>query len=711
MAKLQRWLRSGLLATSAIGLAAFLVEAGPVERDLTGRITERLAADGATWAAVTVHGRDVILSGTGPSTDAVHAALDTVAKVSGVGDVADQTALLAIASPYLWSARRTGQVVILTGSVPTQSVRNSILASARRALPTAEIHDEMKPARGAAPGFNAGTTFALARLADLGDGTVTLNDATLSISGMAASQQSYAQAHGALNADLPSSIALGPVDILPARANPFVWSANYDGGRVVLSGFVPNEIVHETLLATVKATLPRASPVDKTAIASGEPDGFAEAATFAIAALGRLNQGGVALDGMNLDIAGVARTVDDYEAALDGLKNGRPAGLKIVSNAIQPATVSPYGWKGERDGTSVVLSGYVPTETGRDEVTAAVRRYLDGLDVTDKMRVAAGEPKMDWIGGIKFAVSELARLGHGSVALGDKTFSIEGEAASPEAFSELLAANTHTLPASLALARADVTPPKVSPYRFAVADAGGEIRLTGFAPTDKDRQVIVELARKAFGGSEIVDRLVFAGGAPADFVAAVGVAFQAITRLGGGRGEIVDSTLDIKGAAYNASTVSELATGAVSGLPKTFTAKTEIVTRQDGQALPANRCRDLILNQAQRGHIEFEYAKTVIPADSFPLLDRVAAAMARCPDVKIEVGGHTDTGGSPAKNRELTQSRAEAVVDYLVDAGIKRERLTAVGYGESKPIADNATAQGKATNRRIEFSVTLPGGG
>ena len=189
------------------------------------------------------------------------------------------------------------------------------------------------------------------------------------------------------------------------------------------------------------------------------------------------------------------------------------------------------------------------------------------------------------------------------------------------------------------------------------------------------------------------------------------MAFQAITRLGGGRGEIVDSTLDIKGAAYNASTVSELATGAVSGLPKTFTAKTEIVTRQDGQALPANRCRDLILNQAQRGHIEFEYAKTVIPADSFPLLDRVAAAMARCPDVKIEVGGHTDTGGSPAKNRELTQSRAEAVVDYLVDAGIKRERLTAVGYGESKPIADNATAQGKATNRRIEFSVTLPGGG
>ena len=76
MAKLRRWLRGGLLATSAIALGAFLLESGPVERDLTARITDRLAAEGATWAAVTVTGRDVVLSGTAPSTDAVHAALD-----------------------------------------------------------------------------------------------------------------------------------------------------------------------------------------------------------------------------------------------------------------------------------------------------------------------------------------------------------------------------------------------------------------------------------------------------------------------------------------------------------------------------------------------------------------------------------------------------------------------------------------------------------
>src|SRR5262249_10834387 len=270
-----------------------------------------------------------------------------------------------------------------------------------------------------------------------------------------------------------------------------------------------------------------------------------EAATFAIAALGRFNQGGVALDGMKLDVAGISRSVDDYEAALDSLKNGLPSGLTVVSNAIKPAVVSPYEWKGERDGHNILLSGYVPSEEGKAEIADAISQYFSGLNVTDKLRVAAGEPKMDWIGGVKFAMSELARLGHGTVSLGDKTFSIEGEAMTPDAFSELLAMNAHTLPASLELAHADVTPPKVSPYRFVVFRAAGRIQLAGLAPTDKDKQAILDLARKNFANSEIVDKLVFAGGAPSDFVPAVGVALQAVMRLGGGRAEIVDSSLTI----------------------------------------------------------------------------------------------------------------------------------------------------------------------
>jgi len=67
------------------------------------------------------------------------------------------------------------------------------------------------------------------------------------------------------------------------------------------------------------------------------------------------------------------------------------------------------------------------------------------------------------------------------------------------------------------------------------------------------------------------------------------------------------------------------------------------------------------------------------------------------------VAGHTDSSGNDMLNMELSQSRAESVVEYLVSAGIARERMKAKGYGESRPVADNATAEGRAKNRRVEL--------
>jgi OOP family OmpA-OmpF porin len=89
----------------------------------------------------------------------------------------------------------------------------------------------------------------------------------------------------------------------------------------------------------------------------------------------------------------------------------------------------------------------------------------------------------------------------------------------------------------------------------------------------------------------------------------------------------------------------------------------------------------------------------------------VAAALGRCPEATIDVGAHTDSEGSTANNLELSQSRADAIVEFLVDAGVKRERLTAVGYGEAKPVTDNASPEGRVANRRIEFVLEVPEGG
>jgi OOP family OmpA-OmpF porin len=102
--------------------------------------------------------------------------------------------------------------------------------------------------------------------------------------------------------------------------------------------------------------------------------------------------------------------------------------------------------------------------------------------------------------------------------------------------------------------------------------------------------------------------------------------------------------------------------------------------------------------------VNFETNKADITPDSVAILEKVAASLKDWPDVKVEIGGHTDSSGSNALNQELSQRRAEAVKSYLEAKGIDAGRMTAKGYGESKPVADNKTAEGKAKNRRVELT-------
>lgn len=105
--------------------------------------------------------------------------------------------------------------------------------------------------------------------------------------------------------------------------------------------------------------------------------------------------------------------------------------------------------------------------------------------------------------------------------------------------------------------------------------------------------------------------------------------------------------------------------------------------------------------------VYFDTGKTTIKKQSYGLLDMVAKTLNDNPDLtKIEVQGHTDSDGNDEANLKLSQGRAEAVMKYLVTTGkVDAGRLTAVGYGETKPIDTNATTEGKGNNRRVEFLI------
>jgi outer membrane protein OmpA-like peptidoglycan-associated protein len=149
-----------------------------------------------------------------------------------------------------------------------------------------------------------------------------------------------------------------------------------------------------------------------------------------------------------------------------------------------------------------------------------------------------------------------------------------------------------------------------------------------------------------------------------------------------------------------------------------------IVVRQDGYLfhsenfdLPATAAyaevvKDIPLKKLEVGvvivlnNIFFDTGKAILRPESTSELERLLKLFTDMPTLKLEMAGHTDNVGDDAKNQDLSQRRAQAVVTYLTQHGVATTRLTAVGYGETKPVAPNTTKAGRQLNRRTEFKVT-----
>ena len=125
-----------------------------------------------------------------------------------------------------------------------------------------------------------------------------------------------------------------------------------------------------------------------------------------------------------------------------------------------------------------------------------------------------------------------------------------------------------------------------------------------------------------------------------------------------------------------------------------------------------NGCPEAKLSEAERAllasamkSVEFKTGSADLKSSSTAVLNKVATLMKKYPNYKLDINGHTDNVGDPAKNLGLSKSRAQSCVAYLQSIGIPKQRISFKGYGSKQPIDSNDTADGRARNRRVEFKL------
>lgn len=250
--------------------------------------------------------------------------------------------------------------------------------------------------------------------------------------------------------------------------------------------------------------------------------------------------------------------------------------------------------------------------------------------------------------------------------------------------------------------------PTQSPYTFsAIKSEDGSVMLNGWVQNQEQLDRVLAKAKATFGN--VIDRKVrIANGAPNDgWEGAMTQNMDSLSLLDYGRFSMKDSDTEISGATMSVDARDGVVAKTANIAGFNNTANVKLLTPTTGEITSIEVCQTLLDDLKRGKKINFAYDKAEIRgAESFDLLNSLASAANQCASFKINIEGHTDSDGANSYNQRLSEARANLVVAYLSENGVERSRMRAIGYGETKPIADNATDAGKAQNRRIEFIVT-----
>ena len=358
----------------------------------------------------------------------------------------------------------------------------------------------------------------------------------------------------------------------------------------------------------------------------------------------------------------------------------------------------------------VVLSGTLPNQADKDRVLAQAATLYGAGNFIDRLTVGDSVGGDSWMSAALGLLPLANRAGAGGgIALAGDAATISGLTASEDARKDLVAKATSaaagmSLTDKLTVGGGALLPP------FMAKLAGGKVTLDGTVPDQPSLDRILAAATTAFGAGNFASNLKLAAPGSnfswgSDWLRKVLGWIPFLSRF--------SKTGDISFNGQSVTVNGEVATsdiknrllddiGAIFGTNYTIADNITVVESllSESEARAQANLKQLLLKG-----VEFATGSDKVTPAGAAVLDEAARALADNPDADIEISGHTDNVGAPSMNQDLSQRRSTSVKRYLSGKGIAANRMAPKGYGQTQPIADNTTDEGRTRNRRIEFRV------
>ncbi len=444
------------------------------------------------------------------------------------------------------------------------------------------------------------------------------------------------------------------------------------------------------------------------------PQGWGRSLEFAIEALGDLPRSKISVAANAVSITASSESIERQRTIEAALQRSVPDTIDLDLTITAPRPViTPFTVRFVQNdaGTRFDACAADTEETQRDILASAIAA---GASNQASCTLGLGVPTNAWGAAVVQGIEAVSALGGGTLTFSDADVRLVAlEGTDPTVFDRVIGDLTNDLPDVFALDAtlpvAEVESDEGPPVFSATLSPEGEVQLRGRVADDLMNLTIENFASAKFGNRSVRMGTRITEDLPRGWPVRVLAAVEALSYLSNGAVIVEPDTLTVRG-----NTGDTEATAAISrlmieklGADTDFSIDVNYVEALDPIAgLPTpEECVAQIIAMTEGRKITFDPGSTILSASAQPIIDDIAEIFRRCPDLEIEIAGFTDSQGREVMNRELSQSRANAVLDALRQRRIPVGTLRAVGYGEEEPIADNGTEEGREANRRIEFRL------